>query len=142
MTVAFLSDLDGAVALAFAFVALVAILRRSRVDVKLGAIEATVNEVSNAVNGVIPGESKLIDKVRELQGDTAQIKQAQRAQHLATVSVETQVAMLGERVGEVGRKADVASRAAIEANKVAVEANSVALAAVKAQMRHDEDDDA
>lgn len=62
-----------------------------------------------------------IEMIEEVRDGQTEIRDTQKAQHVATVAVETQVAMLGERVGEVGRKADRANRLASEVLKLHAE---------------------
>lgn len=109
---AYLSGFDfGAVVLVF--LAVVAALHQGRkIIVEVRGVKATLGEVSHAVNGVDPGESKLIDKVRAIEGDVSTLKVQGRAAHIATVGLDATMSMHGERLQEIGRKADSAQRSA------------------------------
>lgn len=115
---AYLSGLDfAAIALVVATLA-GAIHTGRRLVVKVRGVEATLGEVSSAVNNVDPNEDKLIDKVRGVVESVAVLERQGRAQHIATVALDTTLAMHGDRLSEVGRKADVAQKSAARSERL------------------------
>lgn len=133
MSFALLGPLDLiALILVILFCTFVLIRGQRSVHVKLGSVEATINdvkatslEVAHAVNNVQPDEPKLIDQVRSISATQDSMLLAQNdlarighANHIAVVSVETTVLGFGERLTAIGMKADQATKRAEAAHKI------------------------